>query len=271
MKNYLENRKKAMDWVNSDTHDFALGIAILKDASFKPGVIGVLEKHGSGNHQSDERLMYHMRSFIRCYAHEDEKQDTDMDLGIIDGKPAGQSEGNVEVPSMLSEVTLQKLEAGEYPDAIAGVITKYREAYVSRDQLMKELAALPENNDDDTVEKRRSISDKMKELSDIMDELYPQYESFVKTGKDPDTGDKSKTVTVPADLNSMEVNDLKKLRKSVATKISRAQNMLLYQSETKKEKENPLTDEKKIVKYKTKIENLNKELKDIDMAIAKKG
>lgn len=270
MRNYLENRKRAMDWVNSESHDFALGIAILKDASFKPGVIGVLEKHGSGKHQSDERLMYHMRSFIRCYANEEEKQDTDMELGIIDGKPAGQSGGNADVPSMLSEVTLQKIEAGEYPETIAGIITKYREAYVSRDRLMKELAELPETNDDETVEKRRSISDRMKELSDVMDELYPKYEAFIKSGKEPEPEPDSKTKAA-TDLNSMETEDLKKLRKSVATKISRAQNMLLYQSETKKEKENPLTDEKKIVKYKTKIENLNKELKDIDMAIARKG
>ena len=263
-----------MKWVNSAKHDFAEGIAILKDASFKPGVLSVLERHGSGKNQSDERLMYHMRSFIRCYANEEETQDTDLTLDVIDGKEIAASKlENPTIPSMLSEETKEKLDCRIYPDPIAKVIIQYREAYVQRDKLMREMADLPETNDDETVEKRRYISDKIKTLSETMDKLYPQYEAYVKEGQMPEQDDAGSKTEEQAEtsLDNMTKEDLQKLRKSLATKISRAKNMLLYQTETKQEVENPMKDEKKVAKYNAKIEKLTAELNDIDMAIAKKG
>lgn len=267
MKDYLQNRQRAMAWVNSAKHDFAEGIAILKDASFKPGVVSVLARHGSGTHQSDERLMYHMRSFIRCYANEEETRDTDLSLDVIDGKKIAASKPeNLTIPSMLSKETKDRLDSKVYPEPIAKVIIRYREAYVQRDKLMRQLADLPETNDDKTVEKRRNISDRMKKLSDTMDKLYPQYAAYIAKGEVPTAGVGDKG-NIPS-LDKMNKGELQKQRKSVATKILRARNMLLYQTETKQEKENPLKDEKKVAKYNAKIERLTAELKNIDMAIA---
>ena len=65
--------------------------------------------------------------------------------------------------------------------------------------------------------------------------------------------------------------ELQKLRKSVATKIGRAKNMLEYQQETKAESPNPMPESPKRVKYETKIANLSRELEQIDYAIAKLG
>ena len=268
MKDYLKNREKAMAWVNGEKHDFAEGIAILKAASFKPGVVGVLERHGSGRHQSDERLMYHMRDFIRCFANTSAAEDTDLELDVIEGKQISESKAeNLTIPSMLSDETKARLESGVYPETIAQLITQYREAYVLREKLMHELAGLPETNDEETVEKRRSISEQMKALSDLMDQLYPQYEAYIADGQvqeKPSSDDGG----LPIDISTMGKEELQKLRKGVATKISRAKNMLLYQKESKQEVENPMTDEKKIAKYNAKIERLTAELHDIDMAIA---
>ena len=264
MRNYLKNRERAMAWVNSAKHDFAEGIAILKDASFKPGVVSVLERHGSGTHQSDERLMYHIRSFIKCYANEEETRDTDLTLDVIDGKEIKPSkQENLTIPSMLSKETKDRLDSKVYPEPIAKLITQYREAYVQRDKLMHQLADLPETNDDKTIEKRRFISDKMKALSDTMDKLYPQYEAYITKGNMPENKEQKHNSD-----GKVTKEQLQKKRKSVATKILRSRNMLLYQTETKQEVENPLKDEKKVAKYKAKIERLTKELHDIDMAIA---
>jgi len=268
MKDYLKNREKAMAWVNGEDHDFAKGIAILKAASFKPGVVGVLERHGSGNHQSDERLMYHMRDFIRCFANESAKEDTDLELSVLDGKEVTEEADSASTASMLSNEVAEKLDKGEYPSEIAAVISRYREAYVTRDKLMKALAELPETNDDMTVEKRRSISEQMKTLSDEMDKLYPQYEAYINEGKVPEDESEQNPEKSSSDISSMSKEELQKLRKGVVTKISRAKNMLLYQKESKQEVENPIKDEKKIAKYNAKIERLTAELHDIDMAIA---
>lgn len=279
MKNYLKNRNRAMDWMKSEKHDFAQGIAILKDAGFKPGVVGVLERHGSGRNQSDERLMYHMRDFIRCFANSKAKEDTDIIIGVVEGKELQpDSSVNDNIPSMLSDGVREKLEAGTYPGIIAEIISSYREAFVEREKLVRQLAELPENNDEEIIEKRRKISDEMKELSDIMDKIYPQYEAYITCGNIPNEGTSEENnnksshqdpeSSVSSTGGSNEKADLQKQRKSIVTKISRAKNMLLYQKETKQEQENPLTDPKKVAKYQAKIDSLTKELYDIDMQIA---
>lgn len=298
MKNYLKNRDMAMDWLNSEKQDFAQGIAILKDAGFKPGVVGVLERHGSGRNQSDERLEYHIREFIRCHADPKAKEDTDISLGVVKGEEISPDphDNSKKIPSMLSDSVEKKVNDGAYPEVIAGIIKVYRTAYVSRDKFLRILADLPETNDDATILKRRKISDAMKDLSDVMDKLYPQYAAYVNEGKVPEkfqeptipdpeaigkepaapavgaTGDDSSddSSDEPAEVPAPKVSkaELQKQRKSIVTKISRAKNMMLYQKETKQEQENPLTDPKKVAKYQAKIDSLTKELHDIDMQIA---
>lgn len=181
MKNYIENRAKALAWMRGK-HDFAAGIAILKAAGFKPGVVSVLERHGAGFRQSDDRLLYHMRDFIKAYANEDARQDTDLALNVMDGVEIKAQTEKKAIPSMLSKSVKFKMESGDYPESVAKVIKEYREAYVTREKLQRMLLELPESNDDVTVEKRRSISDQMKKLSDRMDVLYPQYAAYVAEG-----------------------------------------------------------------------------------------
>lgn len=274
MKNYVQNRERACDWMNSSKHDFTQGIAILKDAGFKPGVVSVLERHGSGRNQSDERLIYHMRDFIKCFANEAAREDTDLTLGVVEGKELPSEEKTLpkglKIPSMFSDETEEKLQSGFYPEPIAKVINRYRDAFVERDRLRLAMANLPENNEDDIVEKRRQISDKAKLLSDEMDKLYPIYENYIVGGNLPaEEAQPQTTDDSHADTDSSPKKaELQKQRKSVATKILRARNMLLYQKETKQEQENPLTDPKKVAKYQAKIDRLTQELHDIDMQIA---
>ena len=270
MKNYLQNRTRAMKWINSEKRTFSEGIAILKDAGFKPGVVSVLERHGSGRYESEERLIYHMRQFIKAYADESACEDTDLSLGVVEGNQLQPDLGEVdknEVPSMFADQTEKKLEAGEFPEPIDKLIRRYREAYVERDRLRIDMAALPETNDEDPMEKRRKISDRAKELSDLMDDIYPMYAAYITEGKLPEEEEESSD-------NQDENPDkqlLQKQRKSIATKILRARNMLKYQKETKQDRENPLTDPVKVAKYQSKIDSLSKELEDIDMQIAKLG
>ena len=100
-----------------------------------------------------------------------------------------------------------------------------------------------------------------------MDDIYPMYAAYITEGKLPEEEEESSD-------NQDENPDkqlLQKQRKSIATKILRARNMLKYQKETKQDRENPLTDPVKVAKYQSKIDSLSKELEDIDMQIAKLG
>lgn len=272
MRNYLENRERAMAWLNGDQRDFNQGIAILEDAQFKPGVVGVLKRHGSGRCQSDERLVYHMRDFVRCFAVESAAEDTDLLIDVVDGKEMSTTKipADEKLPSMLSNKVTEMLEGARFPEDISAIVRDYRSAYVEREQLMNKMAELPEDNDEVTVGKRKAISDRLKELSDLMDELYPKYEQYMREGKLP-AKEAEPEAQQPAGLDTMGKEELQKLRKLTATKISRARNMLLYQTEAKQEQENPMTDERKIAKYNAKIARLAAELNDIEMAIARLG
>ena len=103
-----------------------------------------------------------MSDFIRCFANEAAREDTDLSLGVVEGKVMPSEEKNltIRIPSMFSDETEEKMQSGFYPEPIAKVINRYRDAFVERDRLRLAMAELPETNDDETVEKRRQISDK---------------------------------------------------------------------------------------------------------------
>lgn len=148
---------------------------------------------------------------------------------------------------------------------------------------------MPEDNDEATVAKRKELSDEIKAKTELMERMYPLYEKFQSLNEDISEEDiqslenptddtqsideKDSSVIEPGvgNLDGRTKDELKKIRKSVATKIGRAKNMLEYQQETKAETPNPMPESPKKVKYETKIANLTKELEQIDYAIAKLG
>ena len=151
------------------------------------------------------------------------------------------------------------------------------------------LADLPEDNGEDTVAKRKELSDEIKAKTELMERMYPLYEKFLSLNEDiteediqslehstddnesTDEKDSSGSESGTDNLEGRTKEELQKMRKSVATKIGRAKNMLEYQQETKAETPNPMPESPKKVKYETKIANLTKELEQIDYAIAKLG
>lgn len=61
------------------------------------------------------------------------------------------------------------------------------------------------------------------------------------------------------------------MKKNESIKIVKARNMLLYQTEKKQKKENPMPEGPKRIKYEKKIEKLLKLISQIDLKIANLG
>ena len=286
---FIKHRQAAIDWLNGK-RDFDAGINVLEKSKFKPGVVARLKRDGVNGREAKARLVHIMRSLVQAWAMPDDQlnDNTDPATGVdADEQPTIVTDSSDAYINMAVEKLMVDPEA--YPKRIASVIREYADAYKKRDILHKQLADLPEDNDEATVAKRKELSDEIKAKTELMERMYPLYEKFQSLNEDISEEDiqslenptddtqsideKDSSVNEPGvgNLDGRTKDELQKIRKSVATKIGRAKNMLEYQKETKAETPNPMPESPKKVKYETKIANLTKELEQIDYAIAKLG
>lgn len=287
--NFIQHRQAAINWLNGK-RDFDSGIKVLEESKFKPGVVAKLKRVGEKGPEAKARLVYLMRSLVQAWAMPEEVANDNID-------PATGVDANEETTIYTDSseayinMAIEKLtvDPEAYPKRIASVIREYADAYKRRDILHKQLADLPEDNDEATVAKRKELSDEIKAKTELMERMYPLYEKFQSLNEDISEEDiqsleqptddnesndeKDSSINEPGvgNLDGRTKEELQKIRKSVATKIGRAKNMLEYQQETKADTPNPMPESPKKVKYETKIANLTKELEQIDYAIAKLG
>lgn len=269
---YKVMREKAVKWINSAKRDFNDGIAILEEAKFKPGVIAILKRQGVAGPSASERLIYHMRTFIKVWFDERLAEDTDLELGVVKGIEV-KAEKKEAVPMFSEEMTARM---ASMPDDVAELVRKYRNSYIERDKLFKALQDVPEDNSPENKEIRKKLSDKIEAETELQDKLYIVYDGWFRTGKlvHVETEEKKKRVMLEdglAEIDSMSKHQLRKLRKSLATKIARAKNMLDFQSETKQPALNPLPAGTARIKFESKIERLTGELKKVEVEIAKRA
>lgn len=287
--NFIKHRQAAIDWLNGK-RDFDAGIKVLEESRFKPGVVAKLKRVGVNGPEAKARLVYLMRSLVQAWAMpEGEAADnTDPATGVdANEEMAIHTDSSDAYINMAIEKLTVDPEA--FPKRIASVIREYADAYKKRDILHKQLADLPEDNGEETVAKRKELSNEIQAKTELMERMYPLYEKFLSLNEDiteediqslehstddtesTDEKDSSGSESGTGNLDGRTKEELQKLRKSVATKIGRAKNMLEYQQETKAESPNPMPESPKRVKYETKIANLSRELEQIDYAIAKLG
>lgn len=288
--NFIKHRQAAIDWLNGK-RDFDAGIKVLEESNFKPAVVAKLKRVGVNGTEAKARLVYLMRSLVQAWAMPEDAavDNTDPVTGLdADEDTAIVTDSSDAYINQAIEKLMVDPEA--YPKRIASVIREYADAYKKRDMLHKQLAELPEDNAGETMAKRKALSDDIAAKTELMERMYPLYEKYQSLQQDISDEDLQSIEAAADDTQSVEDSDkadgsnptdenyeaktkeeLQKIRKSVATKIGRAKNMLEYQQETKAELPNPMPESPKRVKYETKIANLTKELEQIDYAIAKLG
>ena len=276
---FIEFRQQAINWLNSD-RNFDKGILLLEQSKFRPGVVQKLKRDGVNGPEATKRLKYLIQELIKAWSFKGEElADTSIDDGIVDGKDIQETVNHDVKTEMSIMVAAQAVESGEatVPDTIDEVVRKYATAYRRRDMLHKELADMPEDNEAATMEKRKTLTVEISSLTDEMERLYPYYEAFYKDGVVPTAeelqpqAEKTQNNEPIQHTTTLSKGELQKLRKSTATKLSRAKNMLEFQTETKGKTSNPMPESPKRVKYLAKIEKLTEELKGIDYQIAALG
>lgn len=284
---YLNTRQEAVSWLKTDKRDFQTGLKILLKSGYKPHVAAKISKWGDIPH-SKQKLEYEMGEFIKVWADPNGAQHQDIDF---DGEETTGSDLTVTDELLLKIVSQVQAEnekeddENQLPASIRKIIYTISDDYKARSVLHKQLTELPEDNSEETVTKRKAVAAGIAALSKQMTLLYnlkkkydadgtvPTDEEMDEAFFDPDSEENKDNDEGKEDLAPLPETkeELKKLRKSEATKLLRARNMLLYQQETKAEKENPMPESPKRVKYETKVSTLEKRVSDIDYKIAALG
>lgn len=275
-----KNRNRAIEWLNSKKRDFNEGLSILQSSGYKPGVLRVLAKHGQNGPSAMERLSHHMTTYANMTT--GDIADDDAEMHVFGGEESPTvSDGK----SVLYAIKLLREGKKQYPDTVTALLQRYAHRYETRSKNETELANLPEDNSEEVVNKRLDIATSINECTDEMERLYPLWARYANEGVEPTieevegSSDKSESEESESEeetgeddpYSQMSKEELQAQRRSISTKISRAQNMLDYQQEAKGETPNPMLDPVKITKYKAKIERLTIELEKVKLAIAKFG
>lgn len=271
-----QKREEAINWLNSKSRAFEEGVAILEESGYKPGVVRRLKTIGE-TPVNREHLVENIRQYLRHLGQEVE--DTDADMGVINGEEPQVLESENDGQDSL--ITLaDKIEAGEKEDFDAKcgeLLITYAKAFRQREQCHRMLLEVPEDNTEENVAKRKEISDDIDRLTDKLERIYPLIKNYIDNGVVPsyeetnEADEENTTDDKTADLDALTKDELKRMLKSAKTKILRKTNMLLYQKETKAEQENPLPECPKRTKYETAIAELQKDVEQLEYAIARKG
>lgn len=271
-----QKREEAINWLNSKSRAFEEGVAILEESGYKPGVVRRLKTIGE-TPVNREHLVENIRQYLRHLGQEVE--DTDADMGVINGEEPQVLESENDGQDSL--ITLaDKIEAGEKEDFDAKcgeLLITYAKAFRQREQCHRMLLEVPEDNTEENVAKRKEISDDIDRLTDKLERIYPLIKNYIDNGVVPsyeetnEADEENTTDDKTADLDALTKDELKRMLKSAKTKILRKTNMLLYQQETKAEQENPLPECPKRTKYETAIAELQKDVEQLEYAIARKG
>lgn len=278
---YFEARSEAMKWLGlkQDKRNFAAGLKILVKSGYKPNVQKLLVRKGELP-WTMEKLTSCLRDVVQVYYNPDDPRFDDVpDADILNDKTG-------EKPTVDKQDDIARLSGSadfqNMPEVMQTLIRNYSDAYKQRARLARQRYELGESNDEQSVEKRKTLGESIDRLTNYMDILIAMREKYEKDGVLPDMDtlnnapsaaevkEEDEKPEKSVDYKSMSTDKLKTRRKSLTNQITRKENMLLYQSETKQDEENPLPDSPKRVKLEKQIENLKAEKSKVEYELAER-
>lgn len=279
---YFEARSEAMKWLGlkQDKRNFAAGLKILVKSGYKPNVQKLLVRKGELP-WTMEKLTSCLRDVVQVYYNPDDPRFDDVpDADILNDKTG-------EKPTVDKQDDFARLSGSadfqNMPEVMQTLIRNYSDAYKQRARLARQRYELGESNDEQSVEKRKTLGESIDRLTNYMDILIAMREKYEKDGVLPDMDtlnnapsaaevkEEDEKQEKSVDYKSMSTDKLKTRRKSLTNQITRKENMLLYQSKTKQDEENPLPDSPKRVKLEKQIENLKAEKSKVEYELAERS
>lgn len=282
---YFEARSEAMKWLAlpPEKRNFAVGLQIFGKSGYKPTVHGLLVRKGEVS-WTVEKLTSCLREVVQVYYNPDDPRFNDNpDVDVLNDSEG--SHASVEEQQALAK-SVDTEAYNKMPEVMQLVIKAFADAYKQRAKLARKRQEITEDNSPEAVASRKEIGDSMDQLTSYMDALAPLKEAYDRHGTVPDKeaflaiakqADKTPSEDTKVD-NAAEIDykqfdsaALKTRRKSLTNQITRKENQLLYQSDSKKEVENPMPDSPKRVKLLAQVEKLKAERSKVEYELAERG
>lgn len=267
-------RNDVIRWVNSKQKNIDQGLELMRSSGYKPHVY---QNFLQNKNRSDipAKLENQLRLFIRYHAnpnnpvHQDESHDF-YQKNQVDAE-------NMQL--LFNETNDLQL----YPNEVKDCIVEFRNLYTERSKLHNDLKKSGEGNSKKETDARLLILAKIEACSRRMDELWKAVDdwkaySYLPSESLIQNKLNLKLVIVPVTEPDEKVHEfnlatdllsLKKQSEGWRSKIVKAKNRLKYQSDTKKEKLDPMPEGPKKIRLERRLERLINEKLIIDTALAK--
>ena len=303
-ESYFKAREDAVRWLRRDydKRDYAEGIALLERMRFKPLLTHRLKQCAS--HPPMMRVLVQaVTDGVNFYRNPKSPKFADTIPAEVEEATGGMlppspEEEETEEDGHPSNPNPQSSHPSPYPDNVRRVVKWYADAYKRRDRLHREMRAVGEGNDTESMARRKVLSERIDMLTDYMDTIYPLKEAYhadgtvpteeqmadigtydvwearhAPTGTDGTAGSEQAASfrNKEEDFASMGIEELRKRRNSIRTMLVRKQNQLLYQSYSRQEKENPMPDSPERIRLEKQVRVLQDKLYHADKAMAKFG
>lgn len=269
-------REKVAAWVNGKKRSYAEGISLMEETGYKPNVLACIKKWGEGT-RALRALDMELRNFLRFVVNPKNSIHQDIDS-------EGNSKSNL-TPEQENEKVLGNIEKElsneEYAPIIKQLLTEFSELYKGRSIFHRELKEVGDGNDDVSTGKRSRLAFVIDAMSRRMDILWPAFEAYKENGTLPEQTlfdtpfDPEKGFEMPKGNSGNPVEfvladnlvDLKKQKENLRIKISKRNNLLMYQEERKCEKENPMPESPRRKKLEKELVELNKNKEAVEFKI----
>jgi hypothetical protein len=195
------------------------------------------------------------------------------------GDTAFSSSVSVDAKKKISAAGSSASQAGEklreiflaYPETIQSLIKTIGDLSSNRDKLHRKLKEIPEANTNDNIAKRKEIREFIQDTSELLEHYYQLKDRFFKEKIVPTPEDlkftkedKSKKKTKPINpIKDMSEADLVKKLQNLRSNLTKKKNKILYQSVSKKDKENPMPEGAKRDHLSAQIKTDEKQIKEI--------
>lgn len=280
-QDYFDARSQAMKWLALPIgkRNYAAGLLVLGKSGYKPNIHALLVRKGE-QPWTVEKLTTCLRDVIQLYYNPNDPRFEDVpDVDVLNDSD-GEHQPISEQDAMAKSAEVSSFE--QMPEVMQLVVKAFADAYKQRARLARQRVEIGENNDEESVARRKAIGEQMDQLTSYMDALAPLKEAYDRDGSVPSRDDydniassvmkpdKKPAANNAVDYKSMDTEKLRTRRKSLTDQITRKENQLLYQSNSKQNVENPMPDSPKRVKLLKQVENLKAERSKVEYELAER-
>lgn len=165
-------------------------------------------------------------------------------------------------------VTDNPVPAGNYPHVINRIIAESSRLYNERAMLKKQQNAIPDENTPENMERRKAIIKNIDSISDRLEVLYTAKKAYLENNILPEEQQLFPDPTQRNDQDQdIDTGQLIITRNNLRSSITRARNMLEYQTQKKGSKPNPMPDCPRRKELEARIAGKEKELAEIEIKL----